>query len=136
MMKIIKTILSAILAAASIFYAVLSINTVYAQSKITVQGKIVDSDGGPLPGVAVVLEGTNQGVVSDNNGVYSFTFTGSDNSVLIFKFIGMKSQKVTIGTKRLINVILELDTEVLEEVIVTGYGNITKEAYTGSASVI
>ncbi|MDD4638196.1 MAG: SusC/RagA family TonB-linked outer membrane protein [Bacteroidales bacterium] len=135
-MKIIKTILSAILAAASIFYAVLSINTVYAQSKITVQGKIVDSDGGPLPGVAVVLEGTNQGVVSDNNGVYSFTFTGSDNSVLIFKFIGMKSQKVTIGTKRLINVILELDTEVLEEVIVTGYGNITKEAYTGSASVI
>ncbi len=105
------------------------------QQKHRVQGKVSDEKGNPLPGVSVVVKGTTLGVATDVNGAYSLEFEGSD-AVLVYSFIGFNSQEVNVAGRSQINITLQEEQVGLEEVVVTGYGTITKEAYTGSAAVV
>jgi TonB-dependent SusC/RagA subfamily outer membrane receptor len=101
----------------------------------TVSGKIVSSeDGNPLPGVNVLIKGTTTGVVSSIDGTYNISVPS--NAILVYSFIGMLTQEVAVGNQSVINITLSQDMTVLSEVIVTAYGQTTKEAFTGSASVI
>ena len=99
-----------------------------------VSGEVKDSKGMTLPGVTVIIKGTTVGVATDINGKYAITLTGIPDPVLIFSSVGMKSKEVKVGTNEVINVVLEKDTQVLEEVVVAGYQTVHKRNVTGSIS--
>jgi len=104
------------------------------QSK-KVTGKVTDSNGGSLPGVSVVVKGTTTGVITDNSGNYAVSnITG--NAVLVFSFVGMKTQEVKTGSQSTINVVLAEEAIGLEEVVAIGYGTEKKKDITGSVSSV
>jgi len=91
-----------------------------AQSK-TVTGTVTDAtDGSPLPGVNVLVQGTTTGSQTDFDGNYSIEAASGD--VLVFSFLGMKSQSITVGTSNNYDVSMEEDAEQLGEVVVTALG--------------
>jgi TonB-linked SusC/RagA family outer membrane protein len=90
----------------------------FAQEK-TVTGKVADASG-PLPGVTVVVKGTNTGTQTDFDGNYSITASVGD--VLLFSFIGMKNVEVTVGSSNSYDVTMTESAEALEEVVVTALG--------------
>lgn len=110
------------------------VQVVFAQSKQVAGTVTSGDDGAPLPGVSVVVKGTTIGTVTNVDGKYSFSIP-EDAETLIFSFIGMTAKEVAI-TGSTIDVVLESETIGMEEVIVTGYGQMRKEAYTGSVGVV
>ncbi|MEK6510287.1 SusC/RagA family TonB-linked outer membrane protein [Myroides odoratimimus] len=117
------------------FYAsllLLSVSTGYAQNK-TLTG-IVSEGGVPLPGVSVTIKGTQEGAQTDLEGKYSLKVKPGD--VIVFSFIGMQDVTYKVGVASIYNANLSTDDNILEEVIVVGYGTTTKESFTGSASQI
>ncbi|CAL2101949.1 SusC/RagA family TonB-dependent receptor precursor [Tenacibaculum sp. 190130A14a] len=103
----------------------------FAQDR-TISGTVSD-ESGPLPGVTIFKKGTTQGTETDFDGNYSIQAKNGD--VLVFSFVGMKNAERTVGASNQINVTLENDN-LLEEVVVVGYGTTTKKAYTGTAKVV
>ena len=102
---------------------------------ITVKGVVTDaSTGEPLPGAAILVKGTADGVVADFNGNYSITVP--QNATLGFTTIGFKEAEIAVNGRTEINVALQPDAELLEETIVVAFGTTTKEAFTGSAKVL
>lgn len=105
-----------------------------AQEK-TISGEVTSSaDGLPLPGVNVIVQGTTRGAQTDFDGKY--TIKASTGEVLVFSFVGMKDAQATVGASNTINMSLDEDIAALDEVVVVAYGTTTKEAFTGSASVV
>jgi TonB-linked SusC/RagA family outer membrane protein len=92
----------------------------FAQSR-AVSGTILSEDGQGLPGVNVVIKGTTKGSISNVSGQYSIE-VNNDNAVLVFSFVGYKSQEISAGNKSVINVTLEPETGSLQEVVVTALG--------------
>ncbi|PIB34801.1 hypothetical protein BFP72_04975 [Reichenbachiella sp. 5M10] len=114
---------------------VLSIGEIYAQSSV-VTGVIEDAElGDPIPGVNIMIQGTQTGTVSDFEGRYSITIPSSD-AVLIYSFVGYQAQEVTVGGRSSINVSMEYDVASLNEIVVIGYGEIEKDDATGSVIVL
>jgi TonB-linked SusC/RagA family outer membrane protein len=91
----------------------------FAQSK-TVSGTVTDSDGLPLPGVNILVQGTTSGTQTDFDGNYSISATSGQ--VLVFTYIGQKEARVTVGASDTYNVQMEEDAQALEEVVVTAQG--------------
>ncbi len=113
---------------------VLGIQFVFSQEK-TITGTVSSTaDGQPLPGVNVIVEGTSRGTQTDFDGNYSLP--ASEGETLVFTYLGYESTSVPVGSLSIIDIDLEESPESLDEVIVTAYGTSTKEAFTGSASVI
>lgn len=108
----------------------------YAQVR-HVKGTVWDADDGtPIPGVNVMINASDNGVTTDANGNYSIT-VNSKNTVLLFSFIGYKSQTATVNNNKIINIKLRPDTEKLDEVVVLGYGTVkSKEAIVGSVEQV
>ena len=104
-----------------LFFSFLS----YAQS-LTVSGIVQDETGYALPGVAVAIQGTLQGTITDVEGRYTIT-VDDPNSVLTFSFIGMETQNVNVAGHSVINVFLKTEFADLGEVVVVGYGTQRKE---------
>ena len=102
------------------------------QDGTRVSGKVVDSKGSPLPGVTVVVKGTTQGAITDGEGSYLLTGVPVDG-VLLFSFVGMKSQEVAVDGQSNINVELEEDAIGVDEVVVVGYGTQKKADLTESS---
>ncbi len=101
----------------------------------SVSGKITDKDGTPLPGVTIVVKGTTKGTVSDFEGNYSVNGVSPD-AVLVFSFVGMKTQEISVGEKTQIDVTMADDAIGLDEVVAIGYGVARKSDLTGSVSVL
>ena len=91
----------------------------FAQDK-TISGLVTDSDGLPLPGVNIVVEGTSNGTQTDFDGNYSIT--ASEGQTLLFTYIGQKDVRRTVGASNTVNVQMEEDAQALEEVVVTAQG--------------
>jgi len=92
----------------------------FAQTNIT--GQITDGvSGEALPGVTVFLEGTTTGTTTDFDGLFAIT-VNSETDVLVFSFVGFTTQKITVGTQTVINVLLLEDVTRLDEVVVTALG--------------
>ena len=105
------------------------------QKEILLRGSVKDQDGLPLPGVAVQVKGTTQGTTTDEDGEYYIMVKGVEKPVLVFSFIGMKTQEVAFQKgKHRIDVVLEEDSEVMEEVVVNGIFRRKSESFTGSAA--
>lgn len=103
---------------------------VSAQQNLSVSGVVSDaSDGSPMVGVSVFVKGTTSGAITDVNGKY--TLNAPQGSKLIFSYIGMKKQEVSVKSN-VINVSLESDSQVLNEVVAIGYGTMRKKLVTGA----
>lgn len=101
---------------------------------IVVTGTVSDIDG-PLPGVNILVKGTSDGTQTDFDGNYSISVADS-NAVLVFSYVGYKSQEIIVGNNSKVNVLLEADVAGLDEVIVVGYTTKKKGEVTGSVSTI
>ena len=106
----------------------------YAQQ--TIKGKVTEkSTGEPLPGVSIIIKGQVKGTETNFDGIYEIKDVKSTD-VLVFSFIGLKTKEVTVGNATTINVELEDSAQVLDEVIVVGYGTTTVKDATGSVEAI
>lgn len=105
----------------------------FAQQK-TITGTITDESGVPVAGVNILIKGTTSGTQSDFDGNYSLSAEAGD--ILMFSYVGLKSQEVTVGASNIINITMVEDASVLDEVVVIGYGTQKKTEVTGSISKI
>ena len=103
------------------------------QSAHEVSGVVSDA-GGPLPGVTIMEKGTANGVSSDIDGKYSLTV--QPGAVLVFSFVGYKTQEIVVGNQTTINVVMKEDSQMMEEVVVVGYGTQKKVNLTGSIAAV
>ena len=95
---------------------------------------ISEEDGLPVVGASILVKGTTVGTVTDMDGKFTLSNVPSSAKTLVVSFIGMATQEVAI--KQTVNITLKSDAEVLEEVVVTGYGVQRKASFTGAAAII
>ncbi|SDF72483.1 TonB-linked outer membrane protein, SusC/RagA family [Dyadobacter soli] len=95
--------------------------TLRSRADQPVSGKITDENNAGIPGVNVLEKGTNNGVVSDQDGNYSIRVK-DENSVLVFSYIGYTSQEVKVGSQSTIPVKMDVSPQELSDVVVVGYG--------------
>ncbi|MDX9881165.1 MAG: TonB-dependent receptor [Prolixibacteraceae bacterium] len=105
------------------------------QQNKTISGRVTDSSGQPLPGVSVVLKSTTTGTITDFDGKYILANVPAD-AVLVFSFVGMKSQEIKMAGKSSINITMEEETVGIEEVVAIGYGIQKKVNLVGSVAAI
>ena len=111
-------------------------STQQKKQKRVITGVVRDGDTNePIIGASVWLKNSSVGAVTDIDGKYSITIEGV-GGVLEFSYIGMKKQEIAIIDQKSINVTLQPDTEVLDEVVVVGYGSQKKESVVGAISTL
>ena len=108
---------------------IVTISSAIAQKEVT--GKVTDDTGQPLPGVTIIVKGTTNGTISVSDGSYSVSKV-PDDAVLVFSFIGMLTQEITVGNQTNINVKMIAQTIGLDEVVAIGYGVQKKSDVTGA----
>ena len=101
-----------------------------------VKGIVKDSGALPLPGVAVIVEGTAYGTVTDSDGKYRLQLQGKDDPVLQFSLIGMKTIFEKVDGRKTINVIMKEDTKYLDEVVVVGYQEVKRKDLLGAVASV
>lgn len=106
-----------------------------ASQQQAVSGKVTDSSGASLPGVTVVVKGTTQGTITDAEGNYTLPNV-SGGAVLVFSFVGMKTQEIPVSGKTSIDVIMAEDAIGIEEVVAIGYGTVRRKDLTGSVTSV
>lgn len=100
-----------------------------------VSGRITAAENGEsLPGVSILVKGTNQGTTTDNDGKYTLKLP-NNNATLVVSFIGYLKQEIAVGGRSVVDLALEVDTKALEEVVVVGYGTQEKVNLTGAVGV-
>jgi TonB-linked SusC/RagA family outer membrane protein len=127
-----------ILRMALLFLSLVMCFTVMAQTPGTaIKGTVTDDKGVTLPGVSVSVKGTSIGAITDVNGNYSLTVP-SNGKILVFSFIGMETQEVTIGAKTIINVGLKLSSTNLTtvDIVSIGYGTQKRQDINGAISSV
>lgn len=100
-----------------------------------VSGNVTDASGALLPGVNIAIEGTSVGVVSDFEGKYSINVPNGE-AVLAFSFVGFATQRITVGSRTVINVVLHELAQEMDEVVVIGYGTQKKVNLTGAVAAV
>ena len=104
----------------------------YAQS-INVTGKVIDEEGLEVIGANISVKGSaGVGTITDLNGQYTLKVNNPSKDILVFSFIGMRTQEVHVKGKKRIDVTLQSDSKLLDEVVVIGYGTSKRSDLTGS----
>lgn len=118
-----------------IVLSILLVNIGWAQTRVT--GTVTSSDdGSPVPYATILIKGVRgAGANTDLDGKYTLTNVPAD-AVLVFSYIGYRTQEVPVGGRSVVNVILAPDALALDEVMVVAYGTATKGTFTGAASVV
>ena len=98
--------------------------------EVTISGNVKDSNGEPIIGASVLEKGTTNGIITDFDG--NFNLTVNSNSILSISFVGYKTQEINVNGQTSFNIVLSEDTEVLDEVVVVGYGVQKKKLVTGA----
>ena len=96
-----------------------------AEAQKTVTGKIIDEFGEPIPGVNILEKNTDNGTFSDFDGKYSVKV--ADNAILVFSYLGFKTQEVSVTGKTEISITMATDNTQLEEIVVIGYGSVKRD---------
>jgi TonB-linked SusC/RagA family outer membrane protein len=109
-------------------------HSIFAQA-LRVSGTVTDESGGPLPGVSIMIKGTNNGTTSDGDGKYVLE-VADGNAILVFSFVGFSSQTMEVANRSSINVSLVPDVAALGEVVVVSYGTQKKESVIGSITTV
>ncbi|WGK94918.1 MULTISPECIES: SusC/RagA family TonB-linked outer membrane protein [Flavobacterium] len=110
-----------------VLVTILCTSLTYSQD---VSGTVSDASG-PLPGASVLVKGTTKGAQTDFDGKFTIKNVGS-NAVLVFSYIGLKTQEVNVAGRSNVNVTLKEDSAELKEVVVIGYGSVKKKDATGA----
>lgn len=110
--------------------------SVLSAQERSISGTITDRNGEPLIGASVAVKGTQTGTVANIEGAFNLKVPDKPNVQLVFTFIGYNPQTIEIQNQRVFNVILEESVEVLDEVVVVGYGQMRKSDLTGSVSSV
>lgn len=106
------------------------------EKDVIIRGRVTGtSNKGPLPGVSVVVKGTQRGTSTDANGTYELAIPESD-ATLIFSFVGYVAKEITVGSQSEINISLIEDTKALDEVVVIGYGTAKKADLSAAVSTV
>lgn len=114
-------------------FLLICISAVSAQN-VRIIGEVKDKAGDPLIGVSVVVKGTNKGVITDVDGKYAIE--APQQSTIVFSFVGFNTKEVKVGSKTIINVVMEESVALLDECVVVGYGVQQKSMMTGSVSSV
>lgn len=109
--------------------------TVEGVKTLKITGLVTDGKM-PLPGVTVLVKGVPLGTVTTTNGKYVLSLPAMEKLTLVFSFVGMETQEIMYTGKDTINVVLREDVKQMNEVVVTGYGNISKGNYTGATTTV
>jgi TonB-linked SusC/RagA family outer membrane protein len=118
-----------------VLFVLVGYNCLLAQT-LQVSGTVTSTeDGTPIPGVSVLVKGTTIGTATDIDGKYTLAIPQT-STVLVFTFVGMKTQEVVIDGRTIINVVMEFDTQELEEIVVVGYGTQIKSKLTGNIAKV
>lgn len=104
--------------------------------EISIKGKVVEKSGEAIPGVAVVIKGSSRGTATGLKGEYSLNIPEMENIILVFSFVGMKTQEVSYTGQAEINIVLEEDEVEMAEVVVTGMFTRQANTYTGAVTSI
>jgi TonB-linked SusC/RagA family outer membrane protein len=116
------------------FLLLLAPDPAHAQDR-KVTGKVTDGEtSSSMPGVTILVKGSNIGVSTDNNGSYSINVP--NNGTLVFSFVGYVAQEIAVGSRSTIDVVIIPDLNLLNEVVVTGYTSERKKDIVGSVSVV
>lgn len=105
-----------------------------AVAQQTVNGKVTDENGESLLGVTIMIQGTAVGTMADLDG--TFSLEAAPDAVLEFSYVGYKTQAIPVNGRSNIDVVLAVDAELLDEVVVIGYGSVKKSDVTGSVSSV
>lgn len=117
----------------SVLFCLLLFTNAYGQ-QTKISGSVTDVNNKPLPGVTIVEKGTNNGTLTSIDG--NFSLSVSANATLQFSFVGMKPQEIVVGSQKTLTIVLEETTNVLNEVVVTGYQTQKRADLTGSVSIV
>ena len=113
-----------------LFLAALSLG-LYAQKQVS--GVVVYENGEPIVGASIQAKGTTQGTISDYDGKFEMEVPESVKT-LVISFVGMATQEVAAGKN--LKITMQENSEVIQEVVVTGYGNVSKGSFAGSAQAV
>ena len=118
-----------------LFLSLFFLSTLITYAQVNVRGKVVDTSGETLIGVNVILKDTRQGTVTDIDGEFTMSVP-STTSTLVFSYVGFREQEVPLNGRNFASVTMEQDTELLDEVIVVGYGTQRRTSVTGAVSTL
>ena len=104
-------------------------------SQKTISGIVKDDNGDPLTGATILEKNAPNGTTADFDGNFELTLR-TENPAILVSFVGFKTKEVTIGDAQIYNIQLEVDSETLEEIVVIGYGSVSKKDLTGSVSTV
>ena len=99
-----------------------------------ITGRVTDKQGQPLPGVSVLLKGTTVGVATDAQGRFELAQPKDTTGELVFSFVGMKTQTVKWTEGKEVNVVMEEESETLQDVDITGYQKVDRRKSTSSVT--
>ena len=116
----------------AIFAVLLSVAFASGAQTRRVSGTVTSTKGEPLIGAGVLIKGTTSGTVTDNDGAYQLAVPS--NATLVYSCIGYKTLEVQPGTRSTLDIILEDDIDLIDEVVVVGYGTQSKLTLTGSVT--
>ncbi|KAA0992635.1 TonB-dependent receptor [Dyadobacter aurulentus] len=105
------------------------------RAEINITGKVTDEQGEPLPGVSVILKGTQRGTTTNTEGAFDFDVP-DQSAVLIFSFVGYTAQEVSVGNRTTLSVKLSGEDKALNEVVVVGYSSKNQTQLSSSVSVV
>ncbi len=99
------------------------------------QGTVLDEDGSPLPGASVLVKETSVGTITDANGAFKIT-APDDATTLVVSFVGFETKEVPINNQTNFTITLITDLNALSEVVVVGYGTLSKTKLSGSIAQV
>lgn len=111
------------------------INRINTHVERRITGTVREVNGDPLPGVSILLKGTQRGTITDEEGRFTLDRVG-EASILMVSFVGYISQEVAVGNRTQVDISLVSDQKALEEVVVVGYGTMKRSSLTGAISTI
>lgn len=109
--------------------------SLWAQSDV-VKGQVSNSSGEPMPGVNIVYKGTNKGTISNANGEFTLPERPEGVKKFTLSFVGYKTQEIAIGDKTNYDIVMEVSGQMLDEMVVVGYGRQKKADLTGSVTSV
>lgn len=110
------------------------INQEVLQNIVKITGQVIDLQGEPIIGATVMEKGTANGIVTDLDG--NFNLNVSPSNKLQISYVGFQTQELSIGSNRSFKIVLKEDTELLDEVVVVGYGSVKKSDLTGAVASV
>ena len=117
-----------------LFVLLFGLATISANAQNVVSGKVLDESGEALIGVAVTVQGSDTGTVTDFDG--NFSLQAATDNVLEISYLGYQTQTIPVNGQSNLNVTLGVDSEIIDEVVVIGYGSVQKSDITGSVSSV